>query len=71
HDLQLLINQLAALGERLPDFGVRLQAFTPFGVFVRYDLGVALTEAQRRQYRDTVVAVRNFVKERVDSLPLR
>ena len=68
HDLQLLMNQLGGLGEELPDFGVPLPVFTPFGVIVRYDLGVSLTNDERQKYRTVVAAVRTFVKARVDVL---
>ena len=69
HDLQLLLNQLAALGETLPNFSVPLTTFTPFGVFARYDLAVALTGAERQEYRAVVAEVRAVVRARVDSLP--
>jgi len=69
HDLQLLVNQLASLGERLPDYGIPLAAFTPYGVTIRYDEGVALTEGERQQYRKIVEDLRTFVVARVDALP--
>jgi hypothetical protein len=54
HDLQLLMDQLAALGETMPSFELPLPKFTPFGVIVRYDAGVPLTEAERKSYRKLV-----------------
>jgi hypothetical protein len=69
HNIQLLLDQLAALGETLPDFGIDLDAFTPFGVVVRYDVGVPLTSSERAKYLSIVRAVRAFVMERVALLP--
>jgi hypothetical protein len=53
----------------LPDFGVMLSDFSPFGVIVRYDIGVPLTQAERDKYRQLVKYLREFVAVRVKALP--
>lgn len=69
HDLQVLIDQLEDTGEVLPVFGIPLDAFTKFGVTVRYDSGILLSEAERQQYRQIVEDLRIFVTARVGLLP--
>lgn len=69
HDLRVLAEQLVSLGEVLPDFGVPLDAFTRFGVMVRYDAGVPLTQAERQQYRRIMAELREFVTQRATALP--
>jgi hypothetical protein len=65
HDIQVLTDQLEHLGEVLPDFGIPLPDFTPFGVIVRYDAGVPLSGFDRDRYRKLVADLRVFVTERV------
>ncbi|HZL53476.1 MAG TPA: HEPN domain-containing protein [Terracidiphilus sp.] len=69
HNLQLLLDQLTALGETVPAFDPPLFKFTKFGVIVRYDSGVPLTQVDRQQYRKIVEDLRTFVTARVDLLP--
>jgi HEPN domain len=69
HNLQLLLDQLTELGETLPTFDPPLFTFTKFGVIVRYDNGVPLTQAERQRYRKIVEDLRTFVIARVDLLP--
>jgi hypothetical protein len=53
----------------VPTFDPPLFQFTKFGVIVRYDSGVPLTQAERQQYRQIVEDLRTFVTARVDLLP--
>jgi HEPN domain-containing protein len=69
HDLQLLCDQLTALGETLPDFGMSLALFTKFGVMARYDAGIPLTAQERERYREVVSDLREAVLTRIDALP--
>jgi hypothetical protein len=69
HDLQVLTDQLEGIGEIFPVFSIPLDAFTKFGVTVRYDSGILLSEAERQQYRKIVEDLRTFVTARVDLLP--
>jgi hypothetical protein len=69
HDLQLLIDQLERLGERLPVFEIPLPEFTKFGVLVRYDSGIALNGFERGLLRKIVEDLRVFVAARVLALP--
>lgn len=68
HDLQLLVDQLVSLGETLPEFEIPLPMFSRFGVIVRYDMGIALTRAERDTYRKIVTDLRLFVESRVECL---
>ena len=69
HDLEVLTDQVEQLGEVLPNFGVRLSDFTPFGVLVRYNRGVPLSRMERSTYRKLIADLRAFVASRVASLP--
>ena len=69
HNIQFLLDQLIKIGEVLPTLARPLHSYTPFGVMVRYDEVIPLTEQERTIHRDVVMELRDFVVERASLLP--
>jgi HEPN domain-containing protein len=68
HALSKLADQLAGLGETVPEFPMTWKELTEYALETRYEVGVEIPTKQRDELRSAVADLRVFVEKRTKEL---